>query len=215
MRWLFQINLPWFIYFVNCIILFLCGGNWFIVFLILMFILREENLDLLQHYQFSTPPFHFRSSKTREQLKWKTSFLPCLLQNYINLIILMPKFKAIIEGGQRLYTKNSTDQGIVYIQIWIGYRTRDNLVTWLPVDFYRYRAYLTTTHWPLKVHRYFNATTSNFVTQHPNLLSTLGLFRQPNEGRSQLPQDSEFLQFNVFNQILIPHLMGLLRTKAI
>ena len=76
----------------------------------------------------------------------------------------MPKIKALPEGGQQLYTKNSTSQGLFFIQIWDGYRTRENLVTGVPVDLYQYIAYLTTIHLPLKGDQCFKAITSTFFT---------------------------------------------------
>ena len=36
----------------------------------------------------------------------------------------MPKIKVLIDGGQQLYTKNDTSQGLVLIQRQDGYRTR-------------------------------------------------------------------------------------------
>ena len=40
----------------------------------------------------------------------------------------MPKIKTLLEGGQQIYTKNATSQGLVFIQRRNGYRTRENLV---------------------------------------------------------------------------------------
>ena len=129
---------------------------------------------------------------------------PRWLHNDIKLLIVLPKFNALLEGGQQTYTKNATAQGIVFIQSQNGHRTRENLATRVPVDFYQYRAYLTTFHWPLKVDRSLNTINSTFVTLQPNLLSTLGLLRQYNEGDDWLPQDSERIHLKVFNQLLGP-----------
>ena len=129
---------------------------------------------------------------------------PRWLHNDIKLLIVLPKFNALLEGGQQTYTKNATAQGLVFIQSQNGHRTRENLATRVPVDFYQYRAYLTTFHWPLKVDRYLNTINSTFVTLQPNLLSTLGLLRKYNEGGDWLPQDSERIHLKVFNQLLGP-----------
>ena len=177
------------------------------------FSLRTQKLGILQHYQISSLPFHFHNSPTRYQLKWMTYTLPCLLQNQIKLLIVLPRFKALLDWGQQLYTKNAT--GIVFIKRRNGYRTRENLVTWVTVNSYQYKAYLITIHWPLKGDQYFNAITSTFVTLYTNLLSTLGLLVQSNKGGARFPQYSERLQLKVLNQILSPQLMWFLLPKAI
>ena len=75
---------------------------------------------------------------------------------------MLPEIKALIEGGQRLYSKNATAQGRVLIQRW----------TWIPYyiklrfkvtgHLYQYIASLTTTHRPLKYDRGFKAFHSPF-----------------------------------------------------
>ena len=161
---------------------------------IIYFYLREQKLDILQHYQLLALSFNCHHSQTWDQLKWKTSSLLCWIHNQIKLLIVLPKFKVILEGGQQLYNKNAKYQGLVFIQIRNECRTRENLVTWVPVDLYRYRSYLTTIHWPIKRDRSFNAITSTFFTFHSNLLSTLGLLRKSNEGGAWLLLDSELPQ---------------------
>ena len=46
------------------------------------------------------------------------------LYNQFQLLIVLPKIKALLEGGQRLYSKNATSQGRVLIQRWTRCRTR-------------------------------------------------------------------------------------------
>ena len=48
--------------------------------------------------------------------------MPCEVQNWFKLLIILPKIKALLEGGQQIYAKNTTDQGLVFIQIQDGYR---------------------------------------------------------------------------------------------
>ena len=170
---------------------------------------------ILFNYKLSDLPFHCHHSPAQDQLKWTTASFSWLLQNHIKLLIVLPKFKALLEWGQQLYTKNAASWGLVFVQRRNVYRTRENLVTWVPVDFYRYRAYLTTIHWPLKCGWSFNTITSNRFTLYPNLLSTLGILRQSKEGGTRFPRDSERLQINVINQLLIPQIMGFLGPKAI
>ena len=179
---------PWFLYFVNCVIFFVevIDASSFSFF---FFFKRTEAWysSTLSNFVFS---FYCHCYPTRYQLKWETSSLPCKLQNQIKLLIFIPKIKALLEGGQQLYTKNATSQGLVIIQRRNGYLTRDKLVTLVPVDSYRYIEYLETIHLPLKGDRSFKAITSTFVTFHPNLLSTLGLLRKSNKGGPQKPWDS-------------------------
>ena len=153
------------------------------------FSLREHKLYLLQHYQLLALPFHCHRSPNWYQWKWTTSYLPCWPKNQIKLLIVLREFKALPEGYQQIYTKNATSQGLVFIQRQNDYRTIENLVTWLPANFYWYRAYLTTINWPLKGNRSLNAIASTFFTLHPNLLSILCLLRQSNEGSARLPWD--------------------------
>ena len=134
--------------------------------------------------------FHFRCYPTRDQLKLKTSSLHCWLQNQFKFIIMLPEIKGLLEGGQKLYTKNSTAQRLVFIQIQDGYRTREKLVTRVPVYFYQYIAYLEKIHWPLKFDRCFKSINSTFSTLQPNLISTLGFLGKSNEGGAWLPQES-------------------------
>ena len=128
---------------------------------------------------------------------------------------MLPKIKALLEGSQQLYTKKSIAQGIVFIQRINVYRTRENLVTRVPVYLYHYIDSLTTLSWPLKGDRCFKATTSTFVNLHPNIISTLVLLRQSKKGGAWLLQDLERLELNTFNQILSPQLLGLLVLKDI
>ena len=127
---------------------------------------------------------------------------------------MLPKIEALLEGGQLLYTKKATSQGLFFIQIRDGYQTRENLVTRVPVSFYESIVYLKTIHWPLKGDRFFKAITSNVFTLYPNLLYTIGLLSKSNEGSARLPRDSERLQLNVFNQLLSSQPMGLLGQNA-
>ena len=119
---------------------------------------------------------------------------------------MLPKIKVLLEGGQQLYTKNATSQGRFLIHVRDGYRTRLDFITILLVSFYQYIAYIKTSHYPLKDDQYFKHITSTFLKSHPNLLSTLGLIPQYNKGGVWLPQDSECIELNVFNQLLSPHI---------
>ena len=56
---------------------------------------------------------------------------------------MLSKIKALLKGGQKLYTKNATTQGLVFIERQDWYRTMENLFTILQVDLYRYIAYIT------------------------------------------------------------------------
>ena len=52
---------------------------------------------------------------------------------------MLPKIKALLEGGQRLYTKNATTQRIVLIQRRYGYLTLTlNFNHFLDFCLYRY-----------------------------------------------------------------------------
>ena len=123
---------------------------------------------------------------------------------------MLPTIKSLPEGGQQIYNKNATAQGLVFIQIQDGYRTRENLFTSVLVDSYQYIYYVTTIHLHLKGERYFKDITSTFVTFHPNILYTLGLPKKYNQDGARFLQESERLQLNMFNQILSPQLMRLL-----
>ena len=124
---------------------FFCGGNLCVIFSFSFLFKRTEawSSPTLSTLGFS---FHFHSYPTQDQLKWTTYYLTCWIKNQIKLLIVLTKCKALIEGGQQLYNKNATAQGIFFIQRRNGYRTIENLVTWVPVYFYQYRAYLTTIH---------------------------------------------------------------------
>ena len=128
---------------------------------------------------------------------------------------MLPKVKALFEGGQQLYTKNSLAQGLFFIQRRNGNRSIEHLVTRFMVGFYQYRAYLTKIHLPLKGDRPFKAITKTFVALHPNLISTLSLPRQSRKISARLPRNSERLQLNLFDQLLSPQIMGLLGPKDI
>ena len=173
-----------------------------------LLVVSEQKLVLIKHFELQVFQFHYHRYTTRYQLKLTTYSLPCWIQNNFKLLIMLPKIKALPEKVQQLYTKNATAQVIVLIQRQGGYRTRENLVTIVPVDFYHYISYLTTILWYLKSDRCFKAINSTFVTSRPNLLSTLGLLRQSNERGARFPRDSERLALNVFNRLLSPQLMG-------
>ena len=82
---------------------------------------------------------------------------------------MLPKIKALLEGGQRLYPKNYTDQGRVLIQrrIWIGCQIK---IRFKGTGYlYQYIASITTVHRPLKDDRGFKYSPSTFVKSHqPN-----------------------------------------------
>ena len=61
------------------------------------------------------------SSPTQYQSKWATYLLRCRLQNHIKLLIVLTKFKALLERGNQLYTTNSIAQGLVITLGKIGY----------------------------------------------------------------------------------------------
>ena len=52
------------------------------------------------------------------------SSLPCWIYNQFNILIIMQNIKALLYGGQKLYTKNTTAQVIVLIQRRDVYHTR-------------------------------------------------------------------------------------------
>ena len=164
-----------------------------------LLVFTEHNLVPLWHFELQVFQFNFHRYLTWDQLKWTTYSLPCLIHNQLKILIMIPKSKALLEGFQQLYTKNSTFKGLFFIQRRYGYRNIDNLVTRVLVDFYQYIAYITTIHWHLKGDQWFKAITSTFVTSHPNLLSTISILRKYNEGGAWLPRDSERLELNVFN----------------
>ena len=70
---------------------------------------------------------------------------------------MLLKTKALLEGGQQLYPKNSTAQGRVLIQrlTWILYFIKNCFKG--TSDLYQYIASLTTVHRPLKYDRVFKA----------------------------------------------------------
>ena len=111
-----------------------------------LLVVLEQKLVLIQHFKLQVFPFHFYFHTNLDQLKLNTYYLPCELNNRFKLLIIFPKIKALLEGGQHLYTKNATAQGRFFILRMDGYCTRENLVTRLPVGFYQYIAYLTTFH---------------------------------------------------------------------
>ena len=57
-------------------------------------------------------------------LKLTTPSLPCWLFDQFKLLIMLPKIKALLEGGQQVYTENATSQGLIFIQRQNVYRTR-------------------------------------------------------------------------------------------
>ena len=75
---------------------------------------------------------------------------------------MLPKIKALIEGGQRLYSKNATAQRRVLIQgrIWIPYQIK--LCFKGTGNLYQYIASITTVHRPLKYDQDFKAFLSTF-----------------------------------------------------
>ena len=99
-------------------------------------------------------PFHFHCYTTRDKLKLTACSLPYWPQNQLNLLIMLPKIKALLEASQQIYTKNVTNQGLFFIQRQNGHSTRENLVSRIPVYFSHYIASLTTVHWPSKGDRF-------------------------------------------------------------
>ena len=89
-----------------------------------LLVVPEQKLDLIQHYKLQVLTFHFHCYPTWDQLKLTTSPLPFELQNQFKLLIILSKIKAFLERVQKLYTKNATSQGLVFIQRRYGCRTR-------------------------------------------------------------------------------------------
>ena len=82
---------------------------------------------------------------------------------------MLPKNYVLLEGGQRLYPKNSTAQGRVLIQrrTWIPYYIKLRFKG--TSDLYQYIASITTVHITLKYERGFKALSLNFVkSNQPN-----------------------------------------------
>ena len=129
-------------------------------------------LKLLQHYPLFNllfifllshfyPWWVFLSYPTQYQSNWATYPLHCWLQNQIKILIVLPKFKALLGGGPQLYTKMPISRAGYQARIdWVLYRI--NLVTWVTVDLKWVKAYLTTIYLPLKSDRSFNYITSTF-----------------------------------------------------
>ena len=78
----------------------------------------------------------------------------------------MPKIKALLKGGQQLYSKNATAQGRVLIQrrIWIPYQIK--ICFKGTGNLYQYTASLTIIHRLLKYDWGFKAFLSTFVKSH-------------------------------------------------
>ena len=115
---------------------------------------------------------------------WSYEAFPQVLSNHINPIFQTlltlesvrafnnaEKMKALLEGGQLLYSKNAQSQGkgSIQIRIWILYQIK--LLLKGTGNVYQYIFSLTTVYRPLKDDwgfKHFPST--NFISHQPNLL---------------------------------------------
>ena len=129
---------------------------------------------------------------------------------------MLPKSKALLEGGQKMYTKNATAQGQVLIQRRTEYRTGWKLVTRvtaISISIYPLLQHFTE---PLNMSGGSKLSLQLFSNNIDLIhLAALGILKQSNKVGAWLPQDSERLQVNVFKQLWSPQLMGLLGLKYI
>ena len=86
-------------------------------------VIPEQELVLIQNFELKVFQFYLHCYTTWYQLNFTTYSLPFRLQNKFKLLIMIPKIKAPLEEGQKLYTKNTTAQGLFLIQRWYGYHT--------------------------------------------------------------------------------------------
>ena len=114
-------------------------------------------------------------------MKW----FQCLIFSTLLTIESVPDFnsaakiKALLELGQRLYSKNATSQVLVLIQIraWIPYQIKIRFKG--TGDLYQYISFLTTVHRILKDDRGFKDFPSAFIkSHHSDHLAALGPLRK-------------------------------------
>ena len=103
----------------------------------------------------------FQSAPTR-------SYPPCQLYNQFHILTILPKIKAPLEGGQRLYSKNATPQGRFLIQrrIWIVYYIKIRFKG--TVYLYQYTASLKIVYRPLKYDRFKYSPSTFFKSHQPD-----------------------------------------------